>query len=292
MRIWGKPIALGIGLGWAAAVLIFYSFTVGLPVDAWCYYGFDPATPWDPDHCFLYSPPVAQVMLVIEQAMPFDAFYTGLRVVEMIALALIVGPAIGLALLIPAVAIEINAANVNLILVGAVLLGFRYPWTWAFVILTKVTPGVALLWFAVRREWRHLAIALGATVAVVVVSYLIAPWMWGSYLSQLAQEPDESPFTFWVRLPFAILFVIWGARTDRRWALIVAVFLLLPRWYYLSPVILVGLFRTVRFPRPLPWVRWWNDHQPRLLVSPRGDRHGQTASAMTSNGRTDAAPSS
>ena len=43
----------------------------------------------------------------------------------------------------------------------AIVLGFRWPFTWAFVLLTKVTPGVGLLWFAVRREWRSLAIALG-----------------------------------------------------------------------------------------------------------------------------------
>ena len=34
--------------------------------------------------------------------------------------------------------------------------------------------------------------------------------------------------------------------------MIVAVFLALPRWYFLSPVILVGLFPLVTLPRPLP----------------------------------------
>jgi hypothetical protein len=50
--------------------------------------------------------------------------------------------------------------------------------------------------------------------------------------------------------------VIWGARKDHRWALIVALFLALPRWYYLSPVVLVGLFPLVRFSHPLPWPGW------------------------------------
>ena len=35
--------------------------------------------------------------------------------------------------------------------------------SWAFVLLTKVTPGIGLLWFAIRRRWRDLAIALGVT---------------------------------------------------------------------------------------------------------------------------------
>ena len=46
---------------------------------------------------------------------------------------------------------------------AAIALGFRYPAAWSFLLLTKVTPGIGLVWFAVRREWRPLAIALGFT---------------------------------------------------------------------------------------------------------------------------------
>jgi hypothetical protein len=240
-------------------VLIAWTIAQGTPVDAWCYYGFDAAEPWDPAHCFLYTPPVAQAMLVVREILPFEAFVVVLRVTEVIVLALLAGPAIGLALFIPAVAIEINAANVNLLLVGAVLLGFRYPWTWAFVILTKVTPGIGLLWFAARREWR----------------------MWSAWASGLMGEPDASPVLLWWRLPLAAAIVIWGARTDRKWALIVAVAIAMPRWYYLTPVILVGLFAVVRLPRPLPFLGW----RPVTRVV-------QPAAATTSVGRVTRAPSS
>ena len=279
MPHWGKTIALGLGLGWAVVILIFYTRTTGSPVDAACYYEVVPAGPWDPSKCFLYSPPIAQLMLVTQTVIPFDVFYTTLRVLEMIVLAVVAGPAIGPALLIPAVAIEINATNINLLLVAAVLLGFRYPWTWAFVILTKVTPGIGLLWFAVRREWRHLAIALAATMVIAGVSVVLAPWMWGDYVQALAAAPDDSPYRIWWRLPIAATVVVWGARRDHRWTVIVAVFLAMPRWYFLTPVILVGLFPLVRFPRPLLWMRWL------------GRRSRQTAAA-TSDGRTDRAPSS
>lgn len=256
MRKWGRPIAIGVGLGWAIVILIFYTWTVGSPVDAWCYYGMDPTNPWDPDRCFLYTPPIAQLMTVIQAIVPFDLFYTTLRALEMTALALMAGPAIGPALLIPAVVIEINAANVNLLIVGAVLLGFRYPWAWAFVILTKLTPGIGLLWFVVRREWRQVAIALGVTGVLVAVSFAIAPWMWGAYLQGLFTASDDSLFRIWWRLPIAAAVVIWGARGNHRWAVIIAVFLAMPRWYFLTPVILVGLFPLVRLTRPLPWMRW------------------------------------
>jgi len=286
MRRWGASIALGIGLGMAVAVLVTWTTMRGTPVDAWCYYGMDPANPYDPTRCFLYSPPVAQFMTAIQPLVSFEAFYTALRTIETIALALITGPAIGAVLLIPAVEIELNAANINLLLVAAVLLGFRYPWTWAFVILTKLTPGIGLLWFAVRREWRSFGVAAGLTIAIATMSFVAAPWMWGDYVAALAGAPDESPFKIWWRLPIAALVVIWGARSNHRWAMIVALFLAMPRWYFLSPVILVGLFPLVRFPRPLPI--------PRLSGFPVALRRPQTAAATsgTSVGRTVRAPSS
>ena len=70
---------------------------------------------------------------------------------------------------------ELAGGNIHLLLAAAIVLGFRWPWTWAIVLLTKITPGIGLLWFVVRREWRDLAIALGATAAIVAVSFLVWP---------------------------------------------------------------------------------------------------------------------
>ena len=77
----------------------------------------------------------------IQGVMSFEVFAMLLRAAEMLVLVAVTGPAVGLALFIPAVAIELNAVNINLLIVGAVLVGFRYPMAWAFIILTKVTPG-------------------------------------------------------------------------------------------------------------------------------------------------------
>ena len=65
---------------------------------------------------------------------------------------------------------------------------FRWPGTWSFVLLTKVTPGIGLLWFAARREWRNLAIALGVTAAIVAVSMAIDPALWRSWIELLLRE--------------------------------------------------------------------------------------------------------
>jgi hypothetical protein len=274
----------GIGIGLAIAVLVMLTRS-GNPVDAGCYYSFDAADPWNRDGCFLYSPPVEMLMVAVRSVMPFEAFTFLLRSAELLVLGLVAGPALPFALFVPSVAIELNAANINLLVVGAVLIGFRAPWMWAFIALTKVTPGVGMLWFAVRREWRSFLLATGATAAIVALSWIASPHLWDAYITSLRGEPDASVWQIWWRLPMAAIVVVWGARGNHRWALMVAVFIAMPRWYFLSPVVLVGLFALVRLPRPLPW--------PRL--APIARRFGSPVpqpAAATSDGRTVRAPSS
>ena len=89
-------------------------------------------------------------------------------------------------------AMEIAGGNVSLLLTLAIVAGFRRPWTWAFVLLTKITPGVGLLWFALRREWRQLAIALGRDGgASSRVSYLAQPGAWRDWVALLAANTGK-----------------------------------------------------------------------------------------------------
>jgi hypothetical protein len=131
---------------------------------------------------------------------------------------------------------------------AAINLGFRFPWTWALMLLTKVTPGIGLLWFAVRREWRALGIALGATAAIVVVSYLVAPDLWRQWVDLLTvQSGGDVPELAAVRVPLVVRVVIaavivaWGAWTDRPWVLPIAVLLAQPVIWVASLSILVGI---------------------------------------------------
>jgi hypothetical protein len=145
---------------------------------------------------------------------------------------------------------ELGYGNVNLLLALAVVAGFRWPAAWAFVLLTKVTPGVGLLWFAVRQEWRSLAIALGAT-ALVCVPTLLAPDLWRQWFGMLAAEVAEGygvPVPLVARVPMAALPVAWGARTDRRWTVPVAAVWALPTSWVNGLVLLVGCIPLVVSP--------------------------------------------
>ena len=140
---------------------------------------------------------------------------------------------------------EVYMGNIHMLLAAAIVFGFRYPATWSFLLLTKVTPGVGLLWFAVRREWRSLAIALGVTGAIVLGGLLVAPDAWRDWFRSLA---ETSPATstnalavpLSVRLVAAAVLVTVGAATDRYWTVPVAAMLGLPTLWDHSFAMLVG----------------------------------------------------
>jgi hypothetical protein len=184
---------------------------------------------------YLYAPAFAQVIAPLT-ALPwpvFSAIWTALICAALIWLA---GRWAFPVVLTGSVALEIFLGQIDLFIAMVILIGFRYPAVWAFPLLTKVAPGIGLLWFAVRREWRSLAIALGATVAVAAVSAILAPEAWAAWLNLLRRSLFERQtiegtylaIPMGLRLPIAALLVVWGARTDRRWTVPFSVVLAMP----------------------------------------------------------------
>jgi hypothetical protein len=135
-----------------------------------------------------------------------------------------------------AVALELYLGQIDIFIAAAVVIGFRYPAVWAFPLLTKVAPGIGLLWFAVRREWRNLAIAVAATVSIAAVSALVAPQLWNDWYDLLRRSITDKQVVegayvgipLWLRLPFAVGIIVWGARSDRHWTVPIAVVLAMP----------------------------------------------------------------
>lgn len=72
---------------------------------------------------------------------------------------------------------DIVVGNINTFLAVGVVLAVRgQAWTWALPLLTKVTPGVGVLYHVGRREWRAVAVALGVTTLVVLLAWPLGLW--------------------------------------------------------------------------------------------------------------------
>ena len=237
----------------------------GLPVDVIDYWRVDPqhlypvGAIWNHSG-YVYSPAFELIVgpLSVLSRTAFIALWRGTLFV---ALAWLAGPFLLPVLFWVPVQSEINAGNVQILLALAVVLGFRWPATWSFVLLTKLTPGVGLLWFAIRREWRALAVALIVTALIAGFSFALLPSAWLDWARLLTQnaEPSVPPYymPFWVRLPFALVAVALAAWTDKKWLLVAGVALALPVYYVISSSLLVGVLPYLRQAIGRAQARWF-----------------------------------
>ena len=137
---------------------------------------------------------------------------------------------------------ELCVGNVHFLIAAAIVLGFRASAAWAFPILTKLTPGVGVTWFVVRREWRALAVALGVIGAITAVSFVLGPTAWADWIDLLVSSPGRSQLLP-LRVAGAAVLVVFGAWTGRRWLVPVAVWIALPIVWINSWVILLAIIR-------------------------------------------------
>jgi hypothetical protein len=228
-----------------------FSGTLVTAQDARSYYGLDLTnlyegrTNWNTIGAYPYSPAFAQLVWPLDR-LPWPAFVAAWTAILIGAVYLITGPDLFLLGLVVG-AMEIAGGNISLPLTFAIVAGFRRPWAWAFVLLTKIIPGVGLLWFVFRREWRHLAIALGATAAVVAVSWLLVPRAWSDWIALLLANTGKGgtwaavPVPLWIRGPVGLALLAWGAPRNQRWVVPVAAMLALPALWYGSLSMLLGV---------------------------------------------------
>lgn len=235
------------GAGVALAVLLVVVMTLtaepfdpdglGPGQDARAYWAAPLDAPYAPgsvgqESAYLYSPAFLQVLAPL-RALPWPAFLCLWTVLLLLVLrwlsgSLLFGP------LIVLTAPELWGGNITILLAAMIVAGFSRPGVWALALLTKVTPGLGLLWFAVRREWRALLEAGVVTAAIVAVSWVVAPDLWTSWIDLLASSTESStvpgslPIPLLVRLPVATIAIAWAALRGWRWLLPVGVLLAMP----------------------------------------------------------------
>jgi len=250
---WALIVAGGIGAGLIVAFTLvgsghFDTGSMGAGQDAHAYWRAARGQPYVFDAgdfgAYLYSPAFLQILNPILN-LRWDMFLTVWAGVLMATLLVLTGPVL-FVFALPVAFFEIWGGNVHLLIALAIVVGFRWPGTWSFVLLTKVTPGIGLLWFAARREWRKLAIALGTTAVIVGVSLAIDPNLWRSWIELLVREASGTasqghiPIPLLWRLPFAAALAIYAGRTDRKWLLPVVAFLAMPVLWWGSLSVLIG----------------------------------------------------
>jgi Glycosyltransferase family 87 len=264
------------GLTLAGAIVGLYYVAIlgagGKPWDALAYWIAPLGSPyarhevWGSGLAFMYSPAFRQAIEPL-MTLGWPAFIVGIRLASLAALVYLAGPWTLAVLFLPPVASELNAGNINLLIALTIVLGIRHPAAWSFVLLTKVTPGVGLLWFAVRREWRSLGIAVGATVAIASASFLLAPSAWLEWVGTLARAATADtlfgyvvvPLPLVVRLAIAAVLAAWAAYTGRPARLLLAAWIAFPSTWYLTVAVLVGARRlgpiapAPRLPNILGW---------------------------------------
>lgn len=259
-----RLVARALAVAW---IVFFWIWLIGfqhtfVEVDAEAYWGFDLTTLYQgvqlgEQDAFLYSPVVAWLFVPFSW-LPYEVFYALLAAINLATLVWLLGWELAaVSLFAVPVSNEVARGNIHLLLAAAIVLGFRYPATWAWVLLTKVTPGIGLLWFAFRREWRRLAIAVGATAAITAVSFVIGPDLWQHWFTMLAgnveaTRPSVLEIPVLPRLAVAAGLLAIGVWRERPAIVPVAAMLALPAIWVNSLSMLVAVIPLWRDVRPGP----------------------------------------
>lgn len=204
--------------------------------------------PGSPD-AFNYSPAFAQLIYPLT-LLPWPVFLTLWSLLLGAALVWLLWPLaprwrwLVLAYVAPP---ALLIGNIEAFLAVAAVLGMRRPSVWAFPLLTKITPGLGPVWFAVRREWRSAALAVSSTALVVLASCAISPELWSAWLVFVVSAPTPPTQALYppvgVRLVLALGVLVWGALRGRRGAIAVAMVLAMPLWSSGVLVLLTALPR-------------------------------------------------
>ncbi len=200
---------------------------------------------------FLYSPAFAQLVWPLAQ-LSWPMFNAVWMLAASLTFAYLLKP-LGWRLSIPlwlACTPEIVSGNVFWIFAIVVAFSLRLPVLWAFVLLTKISPGIGLIWFSVRREWKNLFLTVIATTLIVGASFTLEPDAWrawidflGVHLGSTTGQVGGLSLPPVVRIPAAIVLIVWGAMRSKYWTIPAAMVLATPVFGSVALVVFAGLPR-------------------------------------------------
>jgi hypothetical protein len=143
-------------------------------------------------------------------------------------------------------------ARADVLIALSIAVSLRYPVAWAIPFLTKVTPAIGLLWFAMREDWGHVRTALLGTALIIAVTFIALPRAWLEWAEVLQRSVPLSAHgdlfgvsipSLLVRLPLAAAIVFIGARRGWSWVVPVAAVTAAPDIWVPTLVILAAIPR-------------------------------------------------
>jgi hypothetical protein len=249
LGFWGLLVAVLLVVLMTALAEPFEPDSFGPGHDARAYWSAPLDAPYEPgsvghESAYLYSPAFL-VALSPLRALPWPVFLGLWTALLLGVLYWLARPLLFLPLVLLALP-EIWGGNITILLAAAVVVGLSRPVAWAFPLLTKVTPGIGLLWYGVRREWTALLAALAATLAIIAAVAIVTPDLWADWFALLRSStgsstvPGSVPVPFVLRLPLAVALIGFAARTNRAWLLPVGILLAMPVIWWGSLAILTA----------------------------------------------------
>jgi hypothetical protein len=164
-----------------------HRLALGLPIYTAPEFAFEP-------FAYHYPPPVAQVLAPITLVVPAFAYAIAYRGLMLAALWDLAGRRmlnmLAFVAFVP-MAVAVRIENVEIFMALGIVLGLRrWPWLFTIGALVKVSPGLGLVYLALRRRWRDVAVSAALGAVIVGVSYALAPDLWREWIATITGRAD------------------------------------------------------------------------------------------------------
>jgi hypothetical protein len=81
---------------------------------------------------------------------------------------------------------SLRVENVEIFMALAVVLGLgRWPWLFSIAAIVKISPGLGIVYLALRRRWRDVVVSAAVGAAITVTSLVLAPEQWRAFLESI-----------------------------------------------------------------------------------------------------------
>jgi hypothetical protein len=218
---------------------------------------YDPTATSVTPYAYWYPPVLAQVLVPVALVVPPQVFGIAWTAMQLACLWWLAGRNVLVALALiafPPVAVEVWSGNVHLILTVLLVMGIRGRVTmFPIGAAIKIAPGLGIPWLLAKLRWRDAGFAIGAGLAILVVSVVLSPQAWMDWLETMSNRgPDDVaallPIPYVVRAVAGLLLALVAGRLRAPWdgvVLVVAVTIAMPTLWATALSTLVAIVPLV-----------------------------------------------